>query len=230
MTLQPSTPVWRYMSFAKYVYLLQTKQLWLSNAKFFDDKWEGMFIGQQLNTIVNNRPASVSAEDTLESAKDLVTKLKKQAYINCWTASEDESHALWRLYCHTAEGVAIQTTLDRLQKSVGVPVLEVNYNPRIADSTTPDPLTLVTQKRPMFAYEQEVRLVLIQDFDDPRHPERITFGSELRWDPELHLENIWVHPEAQSWFMESVTEITRLLAPKICGRVWWSKMNSSPPF
>lgn len=230
MTLQPTTPVWRYMSFAKFVWMLRTKQLWLSNAEFLDDKWEIMFDSVQLNTIINNRPSSVSAEAALDSAKNVVTKLRKQAFINCWTASEHESHALWRIYCPTSEGVAIQTTLDRLQKSVVMPVLEVNYSPNIGDSTTMDVIKLVTQKRPMFAYEQEVRVVLVQDLSDHEHPDRMTFGTGLNWDPELHVENIWVHPEAPSWFIESVTEITRLLAPKLCGQVWWSKMNTSPPF
>ena len=82
----------------------------------------------------------------------------------------------------------------------------------------------------MFAYEQEVRVVLVHDLGDHEHPDRKTIGVGLKWDPELHIENVWVHPEAQFWFMESVTEIVRLLAPKLSRQVWWSQMNTSPPF
>ena len=38
MTLEPTAKVWRYISFAKFVWMLQLKKLWLSNAKFFEDK------------------------------------------------------------------------------------------------------------------------------------------------------------------------------------------------
>jgi len=234
MTLQPTTLVWRYMSFAKFVWILQKKQLWLSSAELLDDKWELMPDSPQLNTIIDKRPSSFSAEAALASAAKIVTDLRKQTFINCWTASEHESHALWRIYCPSPEGVAIQTTLGRLKKSVGLPVVEVRYSPHEADDTALNPFKLVAQKRPMFAYEQEVRVVLAHDLSDREHPERRTIGAGINWDPELHLENIWVHPEAPFWFAETVTETVRRLAPKLCDdgipRVWFSKMSSKPPF
>jgi hypothetical protein len=163
-----------------------------------------------------------------------VKALRKRTFVNSWTASEHESHALWRIYCPSGEGVAIQTTLARLRASVGLPVLEVVYGPHGTDGRTPDVRRLVAQKRPMFAYEQEIRVVLERDFDDPAHPDRQTVGTGLDWDPELHLEYIWVHPEAPFWFMETVTEAVRQLAPKLSHDgtplVPWSKMNSQPPF
>lgn len=230
MTLKPDTRVWRYMSFAKFVWMLQMKQLWLANAKLLGDKWEVMFDSSQINSIINNRPSSMSAEDVLARIKGIVSKLRNDTFVNCWNASEHESHALWRIYCSTSEGVAIQTTLDRLKKSVEpLPVLEVNYDSSIEEDKI-DIHRLVSHKRPMFAYEQEVRVVLIQDLTDHNNQNRITVGTGFQWDPELHIENIWVHPDAQYWFIESVTETVRLLAPKLTRQVWWSKMNTSPPF
>ena len=235
MTLAPTTHVWRYMSFAKLVWTLQKKQLWLSSAELLDDKWEVMLDIQQLNSIINNRPASLSADEIIDRTARLVKARRKQTFINCWSASEHESHALWRIFCPSSESVAIQTTLERLKKSVGgLPVLEVSYGPHETKGELPDINKLVTQKRPMFAYEQEVRIVLVSDFSNREHPDRITLGAGIDWDPELHIETIWVHPEAPFWFMEAVTETVRKLAPKLSERghplVAWSKMNSSPPF
>src|SRR6185503_11251356 len=76
MTLQPNTRVWRYMSFAKFVSLFQKKQLWLANAKLLGDKWEVMPDTSQINSIINNRPSSMSAEDSLTTMKDVVSKLR----------------------------------------------------------------------------------------------------------------------------------------------------------
>ena len=234
MTLDPDTRVWRYMSFAKLGWMLQKKQLWLSSAELLGDKWEVMLDGPQLNTVVNQRPLDYSAEAATERAARIIRDLRKQTFVNCWTASEHESHALWRIYCPSPEGVAIQTTLDRLRKSIGLPVLQVVYGVHGTDGRTPDVANLVTQKRPMFAYENEVRVVLVRDFTDPTNPERMTVGVGVDWDPEQHLENIWVHPDAPFWFMETVTETVRQLAPGLSHEgmplVPWSKMNSSPPF
>ncbi len=234
MALDATTRVWRYMSFAKLVWMLQKKQLWLSSAELLGDEWEVMLDGPQLNTVINKRPLDYSADAATEGAARIIRELRKQTFVNCWTASEHESHALWRIYCPSSEGVAIQTTLARLQQSVGLPVLQVVYGVHGTDGRTPDVSKLVTQKRPMFAYENEVRVVLVRDFRDPKSPERMTVGVGVDWDPELHLENIWVHPDAPFWFMETVTETVRQLAPGLSHDgvplVPWSKMNSSPPF
>jgi hypothetical protein len=234
MTLKPDIKVWRYMSFAKLVWMLENKQLWLSNANFFEDKWEVMPESTQLNAIINNRPSSISSQEAIANTEKMVKELRNQTFVNCWNASDHESHALWRIYCPTSEGVAIQTTLDKLRKSVGLPVLEVSYDSADASKPFPDITTLVTQKRPMYSYEQEVRIVLVQDFSDKMNPDRTTIGAGISWDPELHLDAIWVHPDAQFWFIETVTDIVRNFAPKLSRNggplVWWSKMNSSPPF
>jgi hypothetical protein len=44
------------MSFGKLVWMLQTKQLWLSRADFLEDKFEVMLHGPQLNTVMTKRP------------------------------------------------------------------------------------------------------------------------------------------------------------------------------
>jgi hypothetical protein len=231
--LEPNIRVCRYMSFAKLVSMLQSKRLWLSASESLGDKWEVMFDGPQMNTLINRRPPDSSPEAMMEQAKQAIRQLRKRTFVNCWTASKHESHALWRIYCPSPEGVAIQTTLDRLKKSIALPVREVVYGTHGTDGTLPDIAQLVTQKRPMFAYEQEVRIVLVKDFTDPKNPERITSGVDVEWDPEKHLEQVWVHPDAPFWFMETVTETVRQLAPGLSHNgipmVPWSTMNSSPP-
>jgi hypothetical protein len=234
MNLTDDTIIWRYMSFAKFVWMLQRKRLWFSSANTLEDRWEIMPLGQQLNSFIFNRPPTQSAEDAIATMAEKVKYLRKNTYINCWTASEHESHALWRIFCPSPEGVAIQTTLGKLKKSIGLPVIPVNYDCHDSLGQSPDPVHLVTQKRPMFEYEHEVRIVLVHDFSDPQHPDRITAGVEVEWDPEIHLEKVCVHPEAQFWFMETVTTLVSRLAPKLShdgtALVTWSQMSSGLPF
>jgi len=193
-----------------------------------------MPLGQQLNYSINNRPSSLSAEAATERVASIVKALRKNTYVSCWTASEHESHALWRIYCPSTEGVAIRTTLGRLTESARFPVLEVSYEPHDPAAIDGDPLKLVTQKRPMYSYEHEVRIVHVLDYDNLTNPGRKTVGVQLDWDPEENIEIIRVHPEAHFLFMETVTEVVRRLAPRLSKNgvplVAWSEMQSGLPF
>jgi len=90
MSLQPTARVWRYMSFANFVSLLQKKQLWLSCVELFDDKWEVMLDGQQLNTLINKRPTSVSVEVVRED----VAKAIAASTACCDGAQAANKHAI----------------------------------------------------------------------------------------------------------------------------------------
>jgi hypothetical protein len=233
MTLPTTIKVWRYMSFAKLTDMLQHKQLWFTNVECLEDKWEVMPHPKQMNMMINNMPSTLSVEVSSELILSTIKSIRKMVFINCWTASDYESHALWRIYCPSNEGVCIQTTLDRLRKSIKYPILEVSYEIPKTDNVIKDVLELVTQKRPIFAYEQEVRIVIVNEFIDPENNSRKTIGVHVDWDPELYIENIWVHPDASFWFMKTVMETVRQLAPRLSTdgnpNVWWSTINSSPP-
>jgi len=150
-------------------------------------------------------------------------------FVNCWSNADHESHALWRVYCGSPEGIAIQTTLPKLQASVGqIPVLKVSYEIPGKRKQTPTRLDLVTKKRPMFAYEQEVRIVLSTENEADADPE--VTGKALDWNPEDNVESIRVHPEADAAFMETVKAVVRDYAPALKDSVAWSDMNTAPPF
>jgi hypothetical protein len=88
---------------------------------------------------------------------------------------------------------------------------------------------LVTVKRPMFAYESEVRIVGTRDDRVlVGLPER-SQGFPLPWNPEEHLEAIYVHPEADGAFMEAVASATAHYTPSLTDRVVWSQMRDRPP-
>ncbi|MGS0534385.1 hypothetical protein ACU80C_31965 (plasmid) [Bacillus mycoides] len=52
--------------------------------------------------------------------------------MNCWNLNEYEPAAMWNLYLKSSEGVAIQTTFDKIKKSLeaceeGIIVGKVDY-------------------------------------------------------------------------------------------------------
>ena len=115
---QPSNPnaqVWRYMSFARLVWLLSKKQLWFSRADLLDDRHEAVLGSAALGTGLTARPDQPSRDDWLAELKQLRSRL----FVSCWHLSEHESHAMWRVYCGRQDGVAIVVSYAALRTSVG---------------------------------------------------------------------------------------------------------------
>lgn len=229
-----ATKLWRYMSFSRFVWLLQKRHLWLSRADLLGDPWEISLAGDQLEHVISHHPfiplplSDVVPETAMQRSKRIINMWRQQTFINCWSALDHESHALWRIYCPSSEGVAIQTTIAKLQASVGdLPVYRVVYEIPGSRKQTPTRNDLMTKKRPMFVYEQEVRIVR---FIDGKHPEMETVGYELAWDLDNCVESIRVHPEADQSFMDTVTATVECYAPTLKDKVAWSAMNARPPF
>jgi hypothetical protein len=227
-----ATKVWRYMSFSRFVWLLQKKKLWLSRADRLGDPWEISLAGSQLDHVISLHPITPIGEERRKTAMQRAERINKlwrqNTFISCWSASVDESHALWRIYCGSAEGVAIQTTFARLRESVGELLLcKVTYETPGTRRQTHTLVDLVTKKRPMFAYEQEVRVVW--DATD-EVPKQELLGYPLDWNPETIVESIRVHPDADLSFMETVTATVGHYAPALKNSIVWSAMRDRPPF
>ena len=227
--------VWRYMSFARFVWLLQKRQLWLSRADLLGDPWEIALVGDQLRFIISRHPPiDIFSKEPRESAEERSARIiklwRRKTFVNCWSVSEHESHALWRIYCRSVEGVALQTTLAKLSDSVaGLPVLRVTYEGPGRTKQTPTIDDLVTKKRPMFTYQHEVRIVR-SEIDDEVMPDEKILGLPLAWEAEHHLERLYVHPEADSSFFETVTAVVEQYAPALRDCLEWSAMKDLPPF
>jgi hypothetical protein len=226
------------MSFSRLVWLLMKKQLWMSRIDLLGDPWEIALAGDQLAHVIETQPMvtlplpAVMPERAMERSERIIKAWRRQTFVSCWSASAHESHALWRIYCPSREGVAIQTTLARLRASCGgLRVYDVTYEEPGSHKQTPGWPQLATSKRPMFAYEQEVRVVMMTTKEIAVDPGgRETSGLPTDWDPETVLENIWVHPEGDYAFMETVQEVVERYAPALKDHVLWSGMQTLPPF
>ena len=229
--------VWRYMSFDRFVWLLQKKQLWLARADTLGDPWEISLAGDQLAHVISRHPAiplhlrKERPETAMQRSERIIRLWRRRTFINCWSASEHESHALWRIYCPPADGVAIQSTFVRLKESVGaLPLYRVTYETPGNRKATPTLADLATKKRPMFAYEQEVRIVQSTEGDFRASREQEILGYGIKWDPERIVESIRVHPVANHSFMVTVVGVVENYAPVLKDCVAWSEMNKRPPF
>jgi hypothetical protein len=243
MNAESDQKVWRYMSFGRFVWMLKKKALWMGRADLLGDRWE---------MAASETAIDAAIEPFMRTKESLRKHLREQiagylradrmyTYVNCWTASDNESHAMWNIYCRSNEGIAVQTTLDKLRESVGdrCQLLKVEYT---TDRSVSDMMSyegLVRFKRPEFAYEREHRIVCIRS--GRRHritgripataiaSEQVAVGFPLPWHPEQYVERIWIHPGADAATIEAVIAVVESLAPVLVGQIDQSVMAKQPP-
>jgi hypothetical protein len=211
------------MSFGRFVWLLQFRQLWLARIDRVGDPWELALTKEQRQQLLAGLPTLNERLIALYNAETTVQFWRMFTYVNCWCADEHESYALWRVYCPTPEGIAIETTLGRLKQSVrNLPVYAVRYTPPPPQpSFQPTHTPLATQKRPMFAYEKEVRVL-------STNMKVATDGYGIPWFPEAHLQKILVHPAADDAFVDTVKATVDKWVPSLKDRVHRSRMADPP--
>jgi hypothetical protein len=77
----------------------------------------------------------------------------------------------------------------------------------------------------MFDYEREIRIVYVAGTKVAENG----LGHPLEWDAEETVEQVWVHPEADQSFKETVSATVAHYAPRLKDCVKWSAMRVRPP-
>ena len=141
--------IWRYMSFAKFVWLIAEESLYFPRLDQHSDEWEGL---------ISTPPENFKDRKYIRFAK----------YINCWHINDNESDAMWKLYGPPGENVAIKSTVGALKTSLkdGTPVYigEVDYR----EGVLPEGNLYwpVIYKRKAFGHEKELRLCISSPNND----------------------------------------------------------------
>jgi hypothetical protein len=185
-----NTLVWRYLTLSAVIATIETRRLRLTRVDRFQDPFEGSVPKNQMDdqNVVFSGAASRQAMMTVVAAhypgmakptppdEDLWTRMTRwrrartrSAHASCWSAG-DESEALWRLYCADdgcqGVGVALQTTLSRLETSVAAHDLYVSPIRYLRYHEAPpfmDEMDSLLHKRHGFAAERELRLLKVDE-------------------------------------------------------------------
>ena len=230
----PSQKVWRYMSFSRFMWLLQRKLLWIARSDTLDDPWELAINPTYLEEVRQRAPIMPIDQPRRKSADEHAAGVydywRKSTFISCWCASDYESHALWRVFCGNKEGVAIQTTVGKLETHFGTaPLQKVKYaEPKALGRTlTHDDVAIL--KRPFYDFEKEARAIFRDETSNPKL-DKGEFGFTFPFNPAEILETVAVHPEADISFYETVLWAIDDHAKPLRDKVSWSTMRERPPF
>jgi hypothetical protein len=197
-TPRQDATVWRYLSLASLLSILQTKTLFFSRIAKLDDPYEGA-----IPTALR-----VALGDTTEQFGDGVIRVvdrldahSKLACVNCWHVNDVESAAMWKLYSFDA-GVAIQSSAGGLKtafpEAPGLKMALVQYVDLDAVELPKIPFP-VYLKRKSFQHENELRLVVLE-VDTISHPD----GVPVRTNLSKLIERIYVSPSAPAWVADVV--------------------------
>jgi hypothetical protein len=207
--------VWRYMDFTKFVSILEKKALFFTRSDKFRDKYEGT-IG------IFNRKAYPSVYSKYDLSLEQIEKIyndtinfnmasRERTIISCWHINDYESAAMWDLYLRNNEGIAIQTTYEKLKESFKnenrtIYIGKVKYID-FDNEWTPEGNSLYpfVHKRKSFEHENELRaLHWIFPMDSPTPFE---FGDYINIDLQLLIDKVYVSPDSPKWFAEIVQSV-----------------------
>ena len=226
----PEAALWRYLTFTKFVSLLDRRAIFFARADKFSDPFEGALPMPNLDLRRQKFKASVEQYPFLNSKKfqlqDVPIKdLRRFTLINCWYEGDHESEAMWSLYSRAQEGIAIRTDFNSLAESLvddrDIYIGQVSYIDYATDSILDDNLFRpFLNKRKSFEHEREVRALI---FELPSHEGSrgdsldmsqalYSIGTYCKVDLSLLVSEVVVAPYAPDWFLE----LTKSVADRYC--------------
>jgi len=262
LALPEDTPVIRYLSLAAVTDVLRDRKLRLTlvdHLRQTCDPFEGsvpkaeidkqvvIFSGAYSNMMQQIAPhyPGTNFRASPHNNLDPWTRVKRirlakalSAHVSCWMWG-DESEGMWRLYCNDesirGRGVALQTTLGALKKSVApfdlivCPITYLHYH-EAGGAGFDHELDPFMHKRKGFEHERELRVL---KFDDEHFTKllKAVAGEDLSaagalanhinldWDTTSTIERIIVGPYADDRYENAVRHAVENADPSMATRV-----------
>jgi hypothetical protein len=121
--IKENSLLWRYMNLEKYYSLIESNCLFFCRADKFSDPFEFTLPKKEVEHRNNylRKLFQISKEGPdyhIHVATDHNLRVKKGNVVNCWHINDNESNLMWAKYLKTNEGVAIQTSIQRMYNSL----------------------------------------------------------------------------------------------------------------
>lgn len=218
--------VWRYLSFTKFVSLIDSNRIHFARADSFADPFEGSLPVKFAEKRRENFSKMNIHDDTFS---EMGKKEREYAEISCWHESNFESDAMWKLYGSDENALAVVSTVSQLKSSLepfyreGSPMAmpgpvtgRVQYLDLLSEESgehLKNPLGRFFTKDKSFEHEKEIRIVRF--FYPPHYSgykdslPRPEGGSQIECNINTLIERIVVSPRAQQWFYQLVESVVK---------------------
>jgi hypothetical protein len=243
------TIVWKYFDFASFVSFLLNETLIFRRFDKFEDKLEGTLPlkaqKQMYQHFASKSYSSTETNERTEYERQNIQIHKLYTYANCWSISNDENYALWKIYLKgEPNGIALKSSVAHLNDSIcpfsedemppkTVLIKDVSYDSFDYNETRQD--KVFTHKNPEYRYESELRL-LIKDQRNfelrgiQRKEDAISIGFNdneiipVSVNSNALISAILISPFAHSWFEEVTNKLIETIKPSLLCKVMKSKV------
>ncbi len=220
--------IWRYMDLAKFLSILDRRELYFARLDKLSefDPFEGyytnlilLFEHQEFEDMPDEWKESTGINDpkifetivhSNKKIRELVKYHREVTFVNSWYMKEHESAAMWKLYLSNNEGIAIQSTYQRLVDALAdyedfeVYLGKIKYidyeKEMIPMGNTLSPFVY---KRKSFEHEDELRLLIWtpqHGKNDILNPDNNKYknvpGLYVPVDLKVLIEKVYVAPNA----------------------------------
>ena len=250
------TVIWRYVDLEKFESMLNDKSLFFCRSDKFSDPFEGTVpkiesefrikTYMEFNAI---QDGEINKEEAVKFSNDVAKyhkKLRSAFVVNCWHINKGESDAMWRLYLKTNEGIAIQSTVERLKQALidykeDIWISKVRYLDYEKDiwfhqdeypNTGYNFFSPIIHKRLAFAHESELRI--FQQINEAVGNEKYWenkpnhIGKQIPIDIENLIEKIILPPTSDEFVKNKVKGL--LKKNGLNRRIEQSKLNEEPHY
>jgi hypothetical protein len=121
---------------------------------------------------------------------------------------------MWQIFTQNSEGLAIQSTVERLKKALDFEknheqyIGEVNYIDYKKEYIPFDDMFFpFLFKRKSFQYEREVRIIS----DVTQSNVKLNDGLKINVDINQLIEKIYIHPKSENWYKNLVIQLVKQL-------------------
>ena len=204
----PTTSLWRFMRYDRFVELFETRQLYFCRSdKLPGDDQEGLPPEEYLRF----HAAQMGPGTSFEGSLQFLREDRQGFFVSCWYTFDHETATMWERY--GPAGVAIFTRYGTLEKQLDLSSDRMFFG-QVRYGLLPhrfNTLHFITTKRPMYEHEREVRGFIWRADLSPRNPYPHDSPEGLKHSVDLKsmIEAIVVSPEAPD---NTLSDIEAVLA------------------
>ena len=243
--------IWRYMDFIKFTDMIDRGKLYFTTADRLGDPFEGSlpkayieYFNANLDSIFRPETWNFINREKAPKGFSRARRLERKFIaVSCWNMQEEESAALWQMYCNKDNGIAIQSTIQRLKESLRDEERDINigeieyidyYSQPASDLLTGNAFVKPSlYKGKSFEFEHEVRAIVqlpILKIVGDSSAKFITGheGYYVTIDCNLLIENVYISPMSSKWQKQVVKALLNKYGLK--KRVRQSDLSRKPIF
>lgn len=217
----PEIPIWRYMDFTRYVAMLEEQGVFFARVDHLNDRFEGSIPEPSARQYEEVKRELRDAGVPLDSAarlpyREMLRKVRPWVLVSSWHMNEQESAAMWTLYGHSENAIAICSTYRKLHDAMQRAQEEIYLGAVRYISYEDDEIPLehllwpYVHKRRSFEHERELRALMVEEkraFAGEQPPPE--GGAWVKTPLDDLIDAVYVAPDAEKWVRQLVERVSR---------------------